>query len=260
MLIRALIVAAAVAQQPSQAPAPASPPAPQPAPEQPSKPTPKIAFPHPLITEVLFAVPTGTDGDASGDGSRDNAGDEFVELMNPHDKPIQLNGYAVCGKAAPPESKSSFTQLKFTFPPVELKPGEVVVVFNGHKQAWDGPVGDTARAPEKGYTKMSNARLFTMGNTNARVGFVNKNDYVMLLAPDGAKLHCIKWGEMKAPQGCPLVEEIPITGAASMARRTPASALEPHPEITGKRFSPGKFPYVMDEPKPTEAPAAAPKP
>ena len=40
---------------------------------------------------------------------------------------------ALSGKAAPPDTKT-FTQLKFTFPPLELRPGEIVVVFNGHFQ------------------------------------------------------------------------------------------------------------------------------
>lgn len=53
-----------------------------------------VSFPHPLITEVLFAVPTGDrDGDADLSGARSATGDEFIELMNPHDKPINLKGY-----------------------------------------------------------------------------------------------------------------------------------------------------------------------
>jgi hypothetical protein len=56
--------------------------------------TPLVPFPHPLITEVLFAVPTGeTDGDADQSGTRSATGDEFIELINPHTKPINLKGY-----------------------------------------------------------------------------------------------------------------------------------------------------------------------
>ena len=51
---------------------------------------PPVPYPHPMITEVLFAVPTGDGGDASGDGSRHVSGDEFIELVNPHDKAIQV--------------------------------------------------------------------------------------------------------------------------------------------------------------------------
>ncbi|MFA6045777.1 MAG: hypothetical protein WC718_12405 [Phycisphaerales bacterium] len=61
-----------------------------------------VPFPHPLITEVLFNVPTGAKGDANGDGTRDAVGDEFVELINPHDKPIDLKGYVLTDSAGWP--------------------------------------------------------------------------------------------------------------------------------------------------------------
>jgi hypothetical protein len=56
---------------------------------------PPVPFPHPLITEVLYNVPTGPEGDANGDGTRSATGDEFIELINPHDKPINLKGYVL---------------------------------------------------------------------------------------------------------------------------------------------------------------------
>ena len=56
-------------------------------------PKPPVEFPHPLITEILYAVPKGDAGDANQDGKRSPTGDEFVELINPHDKPINLKGY-----------------------------------------------------------------------------------------------------------------------------------------------------------------------
>jgi hypothetical protein len=65
----------------------------QPVPVQPDKPL--VPFPHPLITEVLYAVPSGKDGDADQDGKRSATGDEFIELINPHDKPINLKGYVL---------------------------------------------------------------------------------------------------------------------------------------------------------------------
>jgi hypothetical protein len=97
-----------------------------------------MPFPHPLITEVLYAVPNATGGDANLDGVRHASGDEFVELFNPHDKPIQLFGYSLSDRN--PEGKGQF---KFTFPAFELPPGAVAVVFNGFEAAWSevGPVG-----------------------------------------------------------------------------------------------------------------------
>ena len=61
-----------------------------------------IPYPHPQITEALFNVPTGAKGDANGDGERDAAGDEFIEIANPHNKPINLRGYTITNRLASP--------------------------------------------------------------------------------------------------------------------------------------------------------------
>ncbi len=54
-----------------------------------------VPYPHPLITEVLYAPAKGDAGDADGDGVRSATGDEFVEIVNPHDRPISLRGYVI---------------------------------------------------------------------------------------------------------------------------------------------------------------------
>jgi hypothetical protein len=260
-----LLLAPAQPPAVTQPPVATPPPAPtQPGPANPEAPTSAIpvAFPHPLITEVYYAVAPGLAGDANGDGTRENNGDEFVELVNPHDKPIQLNGYTLSAKAPPPDTKT-FTQLKWTFPPLELKPGEIVVVFNGHKQTWTGPVGDTTRAPEAGNDRFHGARVFTMKVENSRVGFVNKTDYVLLTAPDGTKVECVKWGDVKPPANCKLVEEVPAVSGQSVKRRGPGFPFEPHPEMDGKRFSPGRYPLYSGAPGPAmivPRPPAAPEP
>jgi hypothetical protein len=267
------VVALSQPQKPSAPKAPAKAPAKQPekpvAPKEPAReappaapaqptgepaPTsastgPLVAFPHPLITEVLYAVPTGDAGDANGDGVRDTNGDEFIELVNPHDKPIRIGGYVLSGKA--PEGKngkSTYKSLRFTLPPLELKPGEVVVVFNGHDQKWKTPPGDLTRtaAPDPGF---SGARVFTMAVESARVGLANKADYVLLTAPSGEKVECVKWGEIKPPEGVKLVEEAPDAGGGkgSVTRLTATGPLEPHPSVDGKRFSPGRFPLTSAE-------------
>jgi hypothetical protein len=236
-----------VAPEPAKEVPPAMPaqPAGEPAPTSPAT-GPLVAFPHPLITEVLYAVPTGDAGDANGDGVRDTNGDEFIELVNPHDRPIRLGGYTLSAKApGGGGDKSKYKVLKFTFPPLELKPGEVVVVFNGHEQKWKTPPGDLTRtaAPDSGF---SGARVFTMGVESARMGLANKADYVLLTAPSGEKVECVKWGEIKTPEGVKLVEEAP-DAKGSVTRLTTTGPLEPHPNVDGKRFSPGRFPLVRAE-------------
>ncbi len=91
-----------------EAPKPSDPPAAEPAPKT------LVPLPHPLITEVLYAVPTGDTGDANGDGKRSATGDEFVEIVNPHDKPIDLRGYVIADK-----SMGKPGALKFVFPRVQ---------------------------------------------------------------------------------------------------------------------------------------------
>ena len=65
-----------------------------------------ILPPHPQITEVLFNVPSESTGDANKDGVRHAAGDEFIELANPFDSPVNLKGYVLFNRrssfGAPP--------------------------------------------------------------------------------------------------------------------------------------------------------------
>ena len=99
---------------------PAAKPVPQPAPPAgaPTKADPHhglaplaVSFPHPLITEVLYAVPTSGDSDPNRDGKREVSGDEFIEFVNPHDRAIELRGYTLTDG-----SPTAKTTLRFTFP------------------------------------------------------------------------------------------------------------------------------------------------
>jgi hypothetical protein len=235
---------------------------------QPKPGTPLVEYPHPLITEVLFAVPT-RDGDANKDGTREANGDEFIELYNPHDKPIQLRGYTLSGKgprggqgaSGAPSAKGErkFSTLRFTFPTFELQPGEVAVVFNGYAQSWSGPVGDALRAPEGPNEHFENARVFSMKVESARLGLVNTADFVLLTAPSGQKVHCIHWGDIRPPEGVARAEEAPST-QGSVTRLTPAGELVAHPSLDGLRFSPGKFPLIADAPAKKSLPGAPGEP
>ncbi|MBL9031301.1 MAG: lamin tail domain-containing protein [Phycisphaerae bacterium] len=280
MLASGLLLACAsvsiVAQPPAPTPdkAPAKRPAPRPptaadpskvAPDKANPPKPErpssalVEFPHPLITEILYAVPTGVWGDANKDDLRDANGDEFIELVNPHDEPIQLAGYRLSDRPSDsPERKGN--TLSFAFPRLELKPGQVVVVFNGHGAIWSGPVGDSSRAPEGPHEKFSNAYVFTMRVATERAGLANAGDLVLLTAPDGTKVQCVTWGDTKPIPGAKVVETAPLVSgrnSGSVARRGPKSPLQTHPEVDGVRFSPG-FAWIID-PRPSVAPADPPK-
>lgn len=208
---------------------------------------------HPIITEVLFAVPT-YEGDANLDGTRQAVGDEFVELMNPHDVPIQLAGYTLTDRNPP-----DLGQVRFRFPTLELKPGEIAVVFNGHGCEWIGPVGDDRRAPPGTHDLFHNAWVFTMRSDSEMTGFANSGDWVLLSAPDGSPVECVRWGRMAevppVPEGD--VRRAPETFSESVVRG-PDGSFRRHTDISPNlRFSPGKHQRQRADPgaSPGENPA-----
>lgn len=226
----------------------AQPPAEKPPAAEPAEPS-NVAVPkpHPMITEVLYAVPTGDGGDASGDGKRSATGDEFIELVNPHDKPINLKGYTLTDK-----SLGKAGSLKFVFPDCTLQPGQVAVVFNGFECTWTGPVGDAASAPKEGHKSFGGAFVFSMKVDSTRNALSNSGDAVCLMAPDGAAIHVVKWGKgnEKLP-AAKRTEEAPSATRGSVQRTGtgPDAKFAPHESVPAAgggsaepvRFSPGKF-------------------
>jgi len=230
---------------PPEATAPSTPVA-EPAPKLP------VPWPHPLITEVLYAVPT-RGGDANGDGERQTTGDEFVELINPHDRPIRIGGYTLHDSAKPGKG-----QFRVTLPALELKPGQVLVIFNGYEAPVpgesDGLVGDPATPPRKQHPAFGNAWVVNARATSTRAGFSNAGDSLTLLDPRDRPVQCIVWGEAETPKGIDaatcLIERAPETSDASVQRRGLDGGFVEHPpyrpEGLGTEtplipFSPGVF-------------------
>lgn len=230
---------------------------------------PLVPYPHPLITEVLFAVP-GSGGDANGDGRRHATGDEFIELTNPHPEPISLTGYRLTDRHGGGEG--GFT---FVFPELMLRPGETVVVFNGFEQQWSGPVGDSHRAPPAGNDRFHGARVFTARAASRYVALTNTADFVLLATPHRQPVQIVVWGhpDPAPPADAPLIERVTNRPEGSVQRRAANAPLEPHPTIDGKNFSPGQpFPQPprrgddpanetsSDTPKDSPTEQATPKP
>ncbi len=193
---------------------------------------------HPIITEVLYAVPT-YEGDANRDGRRQAVGDEFVELMNPHDRPIQLAGYTLTDRNPPDRG-----QVRFRFPSLELAPGEVVVVFNGFACTWRGPVGDDRRAPPGRHDLFHDAWVFTMRSPSELTGFSNSGDWVLLRDPSGNPVSCIRWGRMAEIPPVPetMLHEAPPVFSQSVVLG-PDGEYHAHTELQGPaRYSPGRVP------------------
>jgi hypothetical protein len=225
-----------------------------------------VAFPHPLITEVLFAVPTGEAGDANRDGQRQVAGDEFVELINPHGQAINLRGYTLMNR---PSGSAGAPTVRFTFPAMTLDPGQVVVVFNGHDANIPGPVGTARAAPTGRNPNFDEAWVFSMQAPSSRSAFTNSGDWLALHAPGpglrpGDAVQVVRWGRPEGtPPPAPLIEEAPSNPKGSVTRRTLAGGWVSSEALDAQPFSPGRWidaerPARPPTPPPTHPPTPTP--
>lgn len=234
-----------------------------------------LPFPHPLITEVLYAVPAGPAGDADGDGARSATGDEFVELVNPYDRPINLRHYTL--HDLKPDGQPG--ALKFTFPDCTLPPGGVAVVFNGFESQNHGgtqpnpanapttpaatpPAGGTTKgqpAPADGAARFHGAKVFSMHVKSARVALANAGDVLVLSEPGGRAIHTIRWGKAQGQIDGAFNEVAPLVSNGSVTRRTLSGPLVEHEPLAGLRFSPGLFPPQAGAAQPAE-PSGQPAP
>ena len=80
-----------------------------------------------VLNEVLYDPPSGSPGDANGDGIRDANDDEFVELINSSANSLDISGYKLYDA-----DRLSINTANHEFPAnTILNPGQAVVVFGG---------------------------------------------------------------------------------------------------------------------------------
>ena len=80
-----------------------------------------------VLNEVLYDPPSGSPGDANGDGIRDPNDDEFVELVNSSATILDISGYKLYDA-----DRLSINTANHEFPAnTILNPGQAVVVFGG---------------------------------------------------------------------------------------------------------------------------------
>lgn len=202
-----------------------------------------IPAPHPQITEVLFNVPNNETGDANKDGERHAAGDEFIEIANAHDAPVNLKGYVLYNRRASFDG-SEGNGVRFEFPDCELPANGVCVVFNGCDAKFTGPVGTPSKAPASGNDAFNGVMIFTMENSSKGRALANGGDWIVLAAPDGTIVDCVTWGEPKPPppEGALRTQKVDANAKGSVQRLAPDAELEPHKGINGQPFSPGIIP------------------
>lgn len=221
-----------------------------------------------IITELLYNVPPGMDGDATADGTRDAVGDEFIELHNISDQPVSLRGWTITnrlrsprddadhdtsdadsnsktgGKQRTPSTPRAARGVSFTFPTFDLPPRGTVVVFNGLDSKIPGPAGDARKAPSKPNDNFSGAYVFTMDNEAKFNAFNNTADYALLSDKSGRPIECILWGKPDAdpPASTPRTTTVKGDPKGSITREpSNDDDLIPHCKLDGTPLSPGRI-------------------
>jgi len=88
----------------------------------------KVTAPTLLVNELLADPPTGVEGDANHDGTRDGAQDEFVELVNATDAALNISGWTLRTRS----NTSANETVRHTFAANTMVPaGNAMVVFGG---------------------------------------------------------------------------------------------------------------------------------
>ncbi len=210
----------------------------------------RVSPPMTIVFNEVLADPSTDDastpdvieGDANGDGERSSSGDEFVELANVSDGPVDLSGWTLGDDEA---------NVTFTFPEGYILPARgIVAVFGG---------GDVSNVP--GYNAdplqtrafiADSTHLGTIGN-----GFANGGDIILLLSDDGSYDTYFAYGtlantggpaEGKFPEGTEFEIEINTTANAggdnSITRFPDGNVNEEDPfvqhlTVSDDAFSPG---------------------
>jgi hypothetical protein len=223
--------------------------------------------PAPTITEVLFTVPQKEPGDANQDGKRHATADEFVELCNTTDKPLDLKGWSLIDSDSwaflTEKGKKPWATIVgkdgkydadgkdwlFVFPACTLKPGERAVLFNGFEQKPKGASGSHEAAAARN-ADFAGAFVFTMKVETAKVGFGNDGDWIGLVSPEGKIVEIVKWGkpDHEAPKDAGVVTEAPAEPHGSVQRESGGGKFVDHSTLGDKTglFSPGTFEIGKD--------------
>ncbi|HKA21146.1 MAG TPA: IPT/TIG domain-containing protein [Blastocatellia bacterium] len=158
------------------------------------------------INEYLADPPDGQLGDANGDGVRDSAQDEFIEIVNRTSAPVDVSGFAVLDADA----------TRFTFPTGAVIPaGEAAVIFGGGH-----PQGDFGNA-------RSNGLVFT-----AALSLNNSGDTIVLKNASALPVETITYGATEGSANQSLNRNPDLVGIHFTAHSTV-------PGSGGRLFSPG---------------------
>ncbi|PAP75367.1 lamin tail domain-containing protein [Rubrivirga marina] len=146
-----------------------------------------------VINEVLADPPTDDtstpdviEGDANGDGERSSSADEFIELANVSDDPVDLSGWTLG------DDENSVT---FTFPQGYVLPSRAIVTVFGGGDVSNVPGYDADPLQTRAFIADS-THLGTIGN-----GFANGGDIILLLSDDGSNDTYFAYGTLSGSGG-----------------------------------------------------------
>jgi Concanavalin A-like lectin/glucanases superfamily/Lamin Tail Domain/Secretion system C-terminal sorting domain len=186
-----------------------------------------------IINEILADPPSGSAGDANGDGTRSSSRDEFVELANVSDAAVDISGWRLGDDEG----------IGFTFPNgYVVQPRSFVVVFGG---------GDVTGAFGYDADPMK-TRVFSADSTIGN-GLANGGEIVLLMSDDGAYDTWLAYGSKSGTGGPPNADAFEIgidVGAPANAdnsiTRFPdgnINVIDPfvqHLTVSNNAYSPGK--------------------
>ena len=129
------------------------------------------------LTEILWDIPASPNGDPNGDGTRQAAGDEFVELYNNSAVSIDLSGYVIIEREG---------QVVFTFPVGAVLPSKkcAVVFGNAIASPWGAnfPTGTVKFSHYTGTTDQGFGPV-TTSTGSAKTNLASNGDRVMIVNP-----------------------------------------------------------------------------
>jgi hypothetical protein len=168
-----------------------------------------------VVTEIHADPAAGPSGDANGDGARDAAADEFVELVNGGPAPLCLAGWTL-GDADDPE--------RHRFPLGRaIPPGGAIVVFGGGT-----PTGAFGGAEVQ------------WASFGGRLDLTNRGDVLTLRDAEGAVVTEVSWGDRDGavPARDDFGRSLELDG--SIVRwPEPDGVWTPHRDVAGTPSSPG---------------------
>ena len=171
------------------------------------------ATPNLIINEILADPASGSDGDANGDGTRDFAEDEFVELVNNSGTEVDLANWEL----------SDDDGAGFTFPSnTVLAAGQAAVVFGG-----GNPTGD-----------FGGALIFT-ADGSIGTGLANSGDQVILTDNNGNQMATQSYGG-EGGDDQSLTRDPDLTGSFvqhSQATGSGGALFSPGTQIDGTPFT-----------------------